>query len=113
MTTCIGESIFLKGHLSAAEDVRIAGRIEGEIQLHEHLLIVQPTGQVTAEVLAKSVVVEGAIRGDIVAGQSIALQNTASVTGKIAAPRIAISDGADFNGRIETSFPTAAQSEAS
>ena len=102
MTTCIGQTIVLKGQLSAAEDIQIAGRVEGAIQLNGHVLTVQPTAQLTAEVLAKSVIVEGAIRGDIVAGQSVALQQTASVAGKIAAPRIAISDGANFNGRIET-----------
>lgn len=103
MSTCIGQTIYVKGQLTAAEDILIAGRVEGEIQLNEHVLTVQPTAQLTAEVLAKSVIIAGAIRGDIVAGDSIALQNTASVSGKIAAPRIAISDGADFNGRIETS----------
>jgi cytoskeletal protein CcmA (bactofilin family) len=107
MTTCIGQTMFLKGQLSAAEDIRIAGRIEGGIQLQEHVLTIQSTAQLTAGVSARSVIVEGAIRGDIIAGQSIALQNTASVVGKIAAPRIAISEGADFNGRVETSFPTA------
>ena len=103
MSTSIGQTIHLKGRLTAEEDVRIAGRIEGEIQLNDHVLTVQPTAEVMAEVLAKSVVVEGAIRGDIIAGQSIALQNTATVSGKIAAPKIAICDGADFNGRVETS----------
>lgn len=103
MTTSIGQTIFLKGRLTAAEDIHIAGRIEGEIQLNEHVLTVHPTAQLTAGVLAKSVIVEGAIRGDIVAGQSITLQHTASVTGKIAAPRITISDGANFNGRVDTS----------
>lgn len=101
--TTIGQTIVLKGHLSATEDIRIAGRVEGEIKLHEHVLTVQPTAQLKAGVLARSVIVEGAIRGDIVAGQNIALQNTATVFGKIAAPRIAISDGANFNGRVETS----------
>jgi cytoskeletal protein CcmA (bactofilin family) len=105
MATCIGQTLFLKGTLSAAEDIRIAGRVEGEIELHEHVLTIQPTAELTAGVLAKSVIVEGAIRGDIVAGESVALQGTASVAGKIAAPRIAILDGADFNGRVETSFP--------
>ena len=105
MATCIGQTLFLKGTLSAAEDIRIAGRVEGDIELHEHVLTVQTTAELTAGVLAKSVIVEGAIRGDIVAGESVALQGTASVAGKIAAPRIAILDGADFNGRVETSFP--------
>lgn len=65
MATCIGQTVFLKGTLSAAEDARIAGRVEGEIHLHEHVLIVQPTGKLTAGVLAKSVIVEGAVRRDI------------------------------------------------
>ena len=105
MSTCIGETFFLKGQLSAGEDVGIAGRIEGEVQLHGHVLTIQPTAQLTAEVLAKSVIVGGVIHGDITAGQSIALQNTASVVGRIAAPRIAITDGADFNGTVETLSP--------
>jgi cytoskeletal protein CcmA (bactofilin family) len=103
MTTTIGQTIIVKGHLSATEDIRIAGCVEGEIKLDAHVLTIQPTAQLKAAVLAKSVIVEGAIRGDIVAGQNIALQTTASVSGKIAAPRIAISDGANFNGKVETS----------
>jgi cytoskeletal protein CcmA (bactofilin family) len=102
MASCIGQTVFLKGHLSASEDIEIAGRVEGEISVQEHVLTVQNTAKLTAGVLAKSVIVEGAIRGDIVAGHSIALQQTASVSGKIAAPRIAIIDGASFNGRIDT-----------
>ena len=102
MSTCIGETIYVKGQLSATEDIMVAGRVEGEIQLQEHVLTVETTAKLNAEVLAKSVIVGGAVCGDIVAGDSIALQNTASVSGKIAAPRIAISDGADFNGRVET-----------
>ena len=105
MPTTIGQTIIVKGHLSATEDIRIAGRVEGEIKLDEHVLTVQPTAHLKAAVLAKSVIIEGAIRGDIVAGQNIALQNTASVSGKIAAPRIAISEGAHFNGKVETSRP--------
>jgi cytoskeletal protein CcmA (bactofilin family) len=107
MSTCIGQTIFVKGQLSASEDIQIAGRLEGDIQLNEHVLTVQPTAKLTAGVLAKSVVVQGDILGDIVAGLNITLQNTASVNGKISAPSIAISDGANFNGRIETSFPKA------
>ena len=102
MATWIGQTIFVKGKLTAGEDIRIAGRIDGEIQLLEHVLTVQPTAELTAGVLAKTVIVEGAVRGDIVAGESIALQTTAIVAGKIAAPKIAISDGADFNGRLDT-----------
>ena len=64
MATCIGQTVFLKGTLTASEDIRIAGRVEGHIHLHEHVLTVQPTGTLTAGVLAKSVIVEGAVRGE-------------------------------------------------
>ena len=102
MASCIGQTIFVKGQLLADEDIHIAGRVEGDIQLQEHVLFVQPTADLSAGVLAKSVVIQGAVRGDIVAGQSIALQHSASVAGKLAAPRIAINEGASFNGKVET-----------
>ena len=102
MASCIGQTIFVKGQLLASEDIHIAGRVEGDIQLQEHVLTIQPTADLNAGVLAKSVVIQGAIRGDIVAGQSIALQHSASVAGKLAAPRIAINEGASFNGKVET-----------
>jgi cytoskeletal protein CcmA (bactofilin family) len=102
MASCIGQTILVKGQLLAAEDIHIAGRVEGEILLQEHVLIVQPTADLNAEVAAKSVVIQGAVRGDIIAGHSIALQQSASVAGTLAAPRIAINDGASFNGKVET-----------
>ena len=102
MASCIGQTIFVKGQLLASEDIQIAGRVEGDIQLHEHLLIVQPTADLRAGVAAKSVVIQGAVRGDVVAGHSIALQHSASVAGTLAAPRIAINEGASFNGKVET-----------
>ena len=100
--TCIGETIRVKGQLIATEDILIAGRVEGEIQLQENVLTVERTAEVDAEVLAKAVIIGGAIRGDVVANDSIALHNTASVSGRIAAPRVAITEGASFNGRVET-----------
>jgi cytoskeletal protein CcmA (bactofilin family) len=102
MASCIGPTIFVKGQLLAAEDIHIAGRVEGDIQLQEHVLTVQPTADLSAGVVAKSVVIQGAVRGDIVARHSIALQHSASVAGKLAAPRIAINEGASFNGKVET-----------
>ena len=102
MASCIGQTIFVKGHLSADEDIHIAGHVEGDVQLHEHVLVVQPTADLSASVVAKSVVIQGAVRGDVAAGQSIALQHSASVAGKLAAPRIAINEGAIFNGKVET-----------
>jgi cytoskeletal protein CcmA (bactofilin family) len=102
MASCIGETIFVKGQLLAAEDIHIAGRVDGDIHLEDHVLTIQSTADLNAAVVAKSVVIQGAIRGDIVAGQSIALQHSASVAGNLAAPRIAINEGASFNGKVET-----------
>ena len=102
MASSIGQTIFVKGHLSAGEDIHIAGRVEGDIQLEQHVLFVQPTADLSAGVLAKTVIIQGAVHGDIVAGESIALQHSASVDGRLAAPRIAINEGASFNGKVET-----------
>jgi cytoskeletal protein CcmA (bactofilin family) len=104
--THLGQTIVVKGHVKAAEDIAIAGRIEGDVQMDGHVLLIHATGQISAEVMAKSVIVEGAVSGDIVAVQNIALRDTANVEGKMAAPKIAISAGAQFNGHADTTAAT-------
>ena len=53
----VGASVVIKGELSASEDVVIAGRVEGSVTVEGHLVVVEPGGQVAADVVAKGDVV--------------------------------------------------------
>ena len=108
----VGSSVVIKGELLAREDVVIAGRVEGTISVEGHLVVVEPGGQVAADVVAKGVVIAGTVAGSVVAEERIELRSTARVEGELSAPRIAIAEGATLSGRVETASRSAAQLKA-
>ena len=61
----IGESIVIKGELSADKDLVIEGQVEGKINLNHNVLTVGEHGKVKAKIVAKTVVVAGEVRGNI------------------------------------------------
>lgn len=97
----IGRSVVVKGELVGSEDLVIDGRVEGTINLRQHLLTIGPDGRITAEVTAKSVVVLGQVEGNIAATEKIEIRENGTVDGDISAPRVAIAEGAHFRGSID------------
>ena len=97
----IGSSVVIKGEVSAKEDLTIAGRIEGKVEVRDHVVRVAREAQVNAEIQARSVLVEGTVKGNITATERIELLENGAVEGDISAPKVAMSDGAQFRGKIE------------
>ena len=97
----IGKSVRIKGDLSGSEDLYIDGQVEGTIQLSGNSLTIGPNGRVHATVSAKNVIVGGTIDGNIQAGERTELRKTAVVNGDVQSKRIAIEEGAFFNGKLE------------
>jgi cytoskeletal protein CcmA (bactofilin family) len=52
-------------------------------------------------VFAKSVVILGEVTGNVTATEKVDLRDNGSVDGDIAAPRVAIAEGAHFRGSID------------
>ena len=97
----IGKSVVIKGELNGSEDLTVEGHVEGKIELRQHALTIGPNGKIKAQVFAKSVIVLGAVTGNITATESVGLRDSGSVDGDIAAPRVAIAEGAHFRGSID------------
>lgn len=97
--TYIDEGCEFSGKLKFKDTVRIDGRIEGEIQ-SQNTVVVGPSGVVRAKIEADSVMVLGVVEGDILARRKITLHETAQVTGEIRTAGIVIEEGARFRGRI-------------
>lgn len=95
-----GHSVVIKGHIIANEDLTIAGRVEGTIELGDHVLTIADTAHIAAEIAAKTVFVAGTLEGNIVATDKIEIREHGSIEGDITASRIAMSDGAQFHGRV-------------
>ena len=97
----IGKSVVIKGELTGSEDLTIEGHVEGRIELRQNVLTIGPNGKIKAQVFAKSVVILGEVTGNVTASEKVDLRDNGSVDGDIAAPRVAIAEGAHFRGSID------------
>src|SRR3954454_7270027 len=100
-TVNIGKSVVIKGELSGSEDLTIEGQVEGKIELRQNILTIGPNARIKAQVFAKGVVILGEITGNVTATEKVDIRDNGSVDGDIAAPRVAIAEGAHFRGSID------------
>jgi cytoskeletal protein CcmA (bactofilin family) len=87
--------------LSGSEDLTIEGQVEGKIELRQNVLTIGPNAKIKAQVLARAVVVEGQVQGNIATSEKIEIKDKGSVEGDLSSPRVAIADGAHFRGSID------------
>ncbi|HTF24094.1 MAG TPA: polymer-forming cytoskeletal protein [Candidatus Limnocylindria bacterium] len=102
-TTRLGSSLHVKGEISGDEDLHIDGTVAGAVQLGEGKLTVGATANVTADIIAREVVVCGNVKGIVRAkGEiEIKIKKDGSVIGDLTTAQIIIEDGAYFEGSIE------------
>lgn len=103
----IGKSVVIKGQIYSREDLVIDGEVEGSVEAHENKIVVGPNGKVSAGVKAREVVVHGAIKGNVEAGEKIDIRREAKLVGDIKTQRIVIEDGAYFKGSVDIQRPDA------
>ena len=97
----IGPSITIKGTIQGAENLVIEGRVEGSVDLPDNDLTVGESGQVSADLNAKVVNVQGQVDGDITGKEKVVVAQSGRVRGNIVAPRVTLEDGAKFKGSID------------
>ena len=100
-TARLGPSLNVKGEISGNEDLVIEGSVEGLVQLDGHKLTVGVSAKVTADIIAREVVVYGTVKGNLQAKNRIEIKKDGSVNGDLTTARIVIEDGAYFRGSIE------------
>jgi cytoskeletal protein CcmA (bactofilin family) len=91
-TARLGSSLHVKGEISGNEDLLIDGTVEGLIQLDERKLTVGATAKVTADIIAREVVVYGSVKGNLRAKDRIEIKKDGSVNGDLTTARIMIED---------------------
>ncbi len=97
--TFIDEHSILAGELRFGENVRIEGRVEGQIRA-EKRVIVGEGAEIDATIDADSIEVYGTIIGDIRIKRGTTLHKTAVVEGEIQTAGIVVEEGARFKGCI-------------
>jgi cytoskeletal protein CcmA (bactofilin family) len=98
----VGRLLKIVGELSGSEALYIEGQVEGGIHLPENKVTVGPSGQVSAHIVAREIVVLGLVRGDCYATERVEVSGNGSITGNVVAARVSIELGAYVQGGVET-----------
>jgi cytoskeletal protein CcmA (bactofilin family) len=81
--------------------ITILGRVEGKVDLPQHVVTVGQSGRVKADIHARVVSVSGEVHGNLVAAEQILIRKTATMLGNLTAPRVGLEDGCSFRGSVE------------
>jgi cytoskeletal protein CcmA (bactofilin family) len=93
----IGRDLVFVGKITSKEPVEsllIDGSVEGSINLPGSLVTVGRHGQVTADIIARDIVVMGRIDGNATALSRMEIRAGGALDGAAATPRLRIEDGA-------------------
>jgi cytoskeletal protein CcmA (bactofilin family) len=99
MKTVIGPETRIAGALSGKDDLEVHGTVEGPVH-GEASVTIAAGARIGGEVRGRDVIVGGELDHPVFATGTVRLLATAVLTGDIEAPRIAIDEGAVFDGQV-------------
>ena len=106
--TSIGRDVTIKGELNATAHLVIEGRVEGKIAAPDHSVAVSEHGRVESDIFARSITIRGKAKGNLTAIECLKILPHGDVVGHLVARRLAIDEGAVFNGSADTHLTDAA-----
>jgi cytoskeletal protein CcmA (bactofilin family) len=104
----IAKDMSIVGDMETEGVVRIEGRIRGTVRAGSQVLVGQGA-QLEGDVHTREAVIGGEVIGSIHAVERVELQTTASVTGNIHTPRIAVMEGGKVSGEVRIQEPVTSE----
>ena len=101
MATTIGKGVNITGSLTADEPVSIIGTLHGEVLVANHAVTVELGGRVDGAVTARVITVQGGSAGRLIARDVVRVLDGATVKADVTSPKLALEDGAMFNGKVD------------
>lgn len=93
----ISEGTKLKGTINSQNDIRIAGKIEGEA-ISKGKLIVTSSGEIEGDVKVADADIAGKVEGTVKVSGKLNLRQTAIINGDILTKTLIVEEGAQING---------------
>src|SRR3970040_1262824 len=79
----IGQGVVVEGKITSAQDLRIDGKVEGTIEVGNHGLIIGASAAVKADLAARTILICGAVIGNVTAAERVGVQATGPVGGDV------------------------------
>jgi cytoskeletal protein CcmA (bactofilin family) len=104
----VARDLTVTGDLEAAGVIRIEGRVLGNVQAGDQVLLSEGA-VIEGNVAAREAVIGGRVHGSISASERIELQADAVVEGDLITPRLLIQEGGRVNGGVRMETVTASE----
>jgi len=95
----IGKTMEIEGDLASDEDVKIEGKVKGNIIVSKTLTIGR-SGRVKADIKAAIVRILGEAKGNIIASDKVEILAQGRCSGNIQSQKLVVAEGAILNGNI-------------
>ena len=96
-----GASLRLKGDIHGSEDLVLHGRVEGKVSLPGHTLTVGTGAEVLADIVARTLIVNGSVTGNVAATERFEIRTGGRMNGTLTCPNVIMSEGSEFTGGID------------
>lgn len=106
----ISSNVTIEGKLISSGNVRIDGKIEGDVIVHGNLTLGE-TSVINGEVKAENITIGGRVIGYVNANDRLILESKSYLEGDITANVLVIEAGAKFNGKSNMMDPNAKKQE--
>ena len=102
-TTFIAIGTIISANITCEGNIHISGSADGEINTKQDLIL-NETGKIKGNIIAKSAIISGSVEGDLKVTGSLTLhaKAKAKVKGNIYAKHLITEEGAEINGLLKT-----------
>ena len=108
--TQIGRSVQVDGDITGKTDLRIAGKVYGNISIDGELIL-EKYAIVEGDVKCGAAILAGSIKGDVECKTKLILQDNSKIVGNVKAEQLIINEGAIFQGNCDMNEALAAKKE--
>ena len=97
----IGVGTEITGDLSTKGDIRIDGKITGDVK-SKAKVVIGSTGEVIGNIISESAEVSGFVTGNLNTSEILFLKATANVKGNVSSNKLVVENGANLSGHCQT-----------
>jgi cytoskeletal protein CcmA (bactofilin family) len=97
----VGLGTEINGDLNTKGDIRIDGKIIGDI-LSKAKVVIGVTGEVLGSINAESAEINGVVKGNIITSETLFLKATANLIGDVSSNKLVVENGANLTGHCQT-----------
>ena len=108
----IGAGTLVIGDISSEGDLRVDGRIEGNVSVKQRLVLGKGA-TISGDLDATNAIVSGDIKGGVKVKETLILKDTCVIDGDLKTNKLVIESGAQFNGKCSMNVTEKAQTDHS